>query len=135
LKKKMKEKRNEAKTAVLIVTGIAIILVIVAMVFFNSPSPAAVNPTIAGEAQEIRMTAANAEYSPNAFTVESGKPVRWIVTGGSSMGCAKFLVSPQLGVRKTLNAGENVIEFTAPSAGTYPFSCAMNMARGTIKVV
>jgi plastocyanin domain-containing protein len=133
----MKKKPNEAKTALYVVGGIAAVLLIIAVVFLNNkPAPATSMPTTAtGDAQEIRMGAANSEYSPAMFTVQSGKPVRWIIEGSNSMGCSKYLTAPQLGIHKTLNNGENVIEFTAPKPGTYAFSCSMNMARGTIKVV
>jgi plastocyanin domain-containing protein len=133
----MKQKPNEVKNTLFVVAGIAVVLLIVAVVFLNNkPVPTTTVPTTAtGDAQEIRMIADNAEYSPGTFTVQSGRPVRWVIEGGNRMGCAKFLVAPQLGIRKTLNSGENVIEFTAPKPGTYPFSCSMNMARGTITVV
>jgi plastocyanin domain-containing protein len=89
-----------------------------------------------GPMQEIRMTAASSAYSPDSFTVQAGKPVRWVIEGGNSMGCASYLTAPKLGITKVLKKGENIIEFTAPATpGTYPFSCSMNMARGTITVV
>jgi plastocyanin domain-containing protein len=40
-----------------------------------------------------------------------------------------------LGIRKSLQAGENTIEFTPTTAGSLPFSCAMGMYTGVFNVV
>jgi plastocyanin domain-containing protein len=74
-------------------------------------------------------------YSPNAFTVRQGIPVKWVITSDGSYSCANYLVSPKLGVRQALQSGENVITFTPTEAGRIPFSCSMGMYRGAFTVV
>lgn len=82
--------------------------------------------------QVIRMTVDSRGYTPDAFTVRAGKPVKWVINGVNVFGCWGIIVSPKLGIQKTLTGGEETVTFTAPSPGTYPFSCAMGMYRGVI---
>lgn len=96
-------------------------------------------PMVAGK-QEINMTVLAVDYSPRAFKVKAGIPVRWSITSSGQPGCASGAVfanglvngpiylNPQQGQVK-------VVEFTPQKAGIYRFSCSMNMARGTIQVV
>ncbi len=91
--------------------------------------------TMDGNTQVIRM-AVNGGYQPSQFTIKAGLPTRWIVDGINAGGCTSVLVSRQLGIQKLLAAGDNTIEFTAPTQpGTYQFSCSMGMYRGQINVV
>jgi len=85
--------------------------------------------------QEIRMTQGNGGYSPNKFTVEKGKTVRWIITSTNQFSCASALVVPKYGISENLVKGENIIEFVPTQTGDIPFSCSMGMYRGVIKVV
>lgn len=87
------------------------------------------------EVQEIRMTQNVSGYSPNQFTVEKGKKVRWIITSTNSFTCASSIVVPKYRISKGLQKGENIIEFTPTEVGEIPFSCSMGMYRGTITVV
>lgn len=84
--------------------------------------------------QVIRMTQEADGYAPNQFTVRKGQPVRWVIDSKDSYSCAVSLVAPKIGVKKILQAGENVIEFTPKSVGDIPFSCSMGMYRGVIHV-
>lgn len=86
------------------------------------------------EYQEVRMTQNESGYSPSTFTVEAGKPVRWIITSTSQFTCASSLVMKDFNIRKSLKLGENIIEFTPTKTGTIPFSCSMGMYRGTFNV-
>ena len=71
-----------------------------------------------------------------AFTVQKGIPVRWVLHAEERKltGCNNEIVIPALNLRIPLHAGENVIEFTADSAGEIPYSCWMGMIRSTITV-
>ena len=64
-------------------------------------------------------------------------PVRWTISAESRVlnGCNNALVIPEFGIQKTLEAGENVIEFTPQEGGVFPYSCWMGMIRSTITVV
>lgn len=85
--------------------------------------------------QEIRMTQGDRGYSPNTFTVQKGKKVRWIITSTNPYNCASSLVVPKYGISKYLEKGENIIEFVPTETGEIPFSCSMGMYRGKINVI
>lgn len=85
--------------------------------------------------QVVRMEQGGSGYSPNKFTVQVGVPVKWIVTSTNPNSCASSLYSQQLGVRRNLQLGENVIEFTPKETGQIRFSCAMGMYTGVFSVV
>src|SRR3989344_1409081 len=91
--------------------------------------------TISGEVQEVRMTQGGLGYSPNQFTVEKGKKVKWIITSTNAFTCASSIVMPKYGIDKSLEKGENVIEFVPTEVGEVPFSCSMGMYRGKFTVV
>ncbi|KKQ27237.1 MAG: Heavy metal transport/detoxification protein [Candidatus Magasanikbacteria bacterium GW2011_GWC2_37_14] len=85
--------------------------------------------------QEVRMTQSGSGYSPNEFTVEKGKKVKWIINSTNSFTCASSIVMPKYGIDKSLEKGENVIEFVPTETGEIPFSCSMGMYRGKFIVV
>lgn len=85
--------------------------------------------------QEIKMTQGVSGYSPNEFTIEKGKKVKWIITSTNSFTCASSLVMPKYGIDKSLEKGENIIEFVPTEVGEIPFSCSMGMYRGKFIVV
>ena len=87
------------------------------------------------EYQEVRMSQGNAGYTPSQFTVELGKPVRWIITSESRFSCASSLVMSEYNIRKSLKLGENIIEFTPTKTGKIQFSCSMGMYRGVFNVI
>jgi len=90
-------------------------------------------PTIENGVQIIKMTADNNGYTPNAFYVQKGMPVKWIITGSQINSCNNAVVVQSLNIQKTLKSGENIIEFT-PGDKDINFSCWMGMIRGVIKV-
>ena len=85
--------------------------------------------------QEVRMTQSGSGYSPNTFTVEKGKKVKWIITSTNQFSCASSIVMPEYGIDEFLKKGENIIEFTPTQIGEVPFSCSMGMFRGKFIVV
>ena len=89
--------------------------------------------TIENGVQVIRMTADNNGYTPNAFYVQKGIPVKWIISANQINSCNNAIVVPSLNIQKTLKSGENIIEFT-PKDEDMNFSCWMGMIRGIIKV-
>jgi sulfite exporter TauE/SafE/copper chaperone CopZ len=125
------------------VSGIAVILF--GLTNFNNaklllskttpPVPQAPTTITNGEIQEIRMTQSARGYSPNTFTVEKGKKVRWIITSTNPYTCASSIIVPKYGIERDLQSGENIIEFTPTEAGNVPFSCSMGMYRGSFQVV
>ncbi len=87
------------------------------------------------EEQVIRMTQTARGYSPKNFTVEAGRPVKWIIDSQNANTCAASIVAPKINVKMQLKAGENIIKFTPREMGTISFTCSMGMYRGTIEVV
>ncbi len=85
--------------------------------------------------QIIKMTENNSGYSPSEFTVQKGVPVRWIIDAQAPYSCASSIIMSKFNIRKNLQAGENIIEFTPTATGRIDFSCAMGMYRGVFYVV
>lgn len=85
--------------------------------------------------QEIEMNVDSVGYSPNAFTLQKGVLVKWIIKGENVYGCQGFLTAPMVGVQKILAKGENVVEFTPQESGTVAFSCSMGMFKGQFNVI
>jgi sulfite exporter TauE/SafE/plastocyanin domain-containing protein/copper chaperone CopZ len=84
--------------------------------------------------QEIVMTANNNGFTPNAFYVQKGIPVKWIINGEQLNTCNNAIIIPSLNKEFKINKGENIIEFT-PGDNDINFSCWMGMINGVIKVV
>ncbi|MEP7167425.1 MAG: sulfite exporter TauE/SafE family protein [Candidatus Woesebacteria bacterium] len=93
------------------------------------------NVKLVGGVQEVRMTQDSSGYSPNKFTIQKGVPVKWIVTSKDVYTCAASIVAQSLNIRKGLQLGENVFEFTPTEVGTIRFSCTMGMYNGAFTVV
>lgn len=93
------------------------------------------NVTLENGVQIVRMTQTSSGYSPNSFTIKKGIPVKWIVTSEDAFTCAASIVSSKLGIRKNLEAGENIIEFTPTEAGQVKFTCSMGMYSGVFNIV
>lgn len=93
------------------------------------------NVVVENGIQIVRMTQSSNGYSPNTFTVKKDIPVKWIITSDNVNTCASSIVSAKLGVRQSLELGENVIEFTPKEIGQIGFSCLMGMYRGNFNVV
>jgi len=93
------------------------------------------NVTLLGNIQIVRMNQTSSGYEPNTFTIQKGMPVKWVINSLDPLSCASSLISTKLNIRKTLQAGENIIEFTPQEAGQINFSCSMGMYRGVFNVV
>lgn len=89
---------------------------------------AATTPAASGY-QEIRMDVAGA-YTPDTFVLKKGVPVKWVINVRQLTGCNKGIQAPALGIKQSLKAGEQTIEFTPTQEGTIPFSCWMGMIQG-----
>jgi len=84
--------------------------------------------------QVVRMVEGNRGYSPNRFSIKKGVPVKWVIDAQAPYSCASSLVLQKLGIEKTLEAGENIIEFTPQEVGKLSFSCSMGMYSGVFNV-
>ncbi|MBI4973589.1 sulfite exporter TauE/SafE family protein [Candidatus Roizmanbacteria bacterium] len=93
------------------------------------------NVTLENGVQVVKMTQNASGYSPNSFTIKKGIPVKWVVTSEDAFTCAASIVSSKLGIRKNLEAGENIIEFTPTEVGDIRFTCSMGMYSGSFNVI
>lgn len=84
--------------------------------------------------QVVNMTADGNGYTPNVLYVKKGIPVKWIIDGKQITSCNNAIVVPSLNIKKQLDNGENIIEFT-PNDKDINFSCWMGMINGVIRVV
>jgi len=80
--------------------------------------------------QVVNMMVDYRGYTPSTFKLAKGVPVRWVIDGTGASGCTGEIIVPDLGIRKELSPGENIIEFTPEEEGIINFSCWMGMVRG-----
>ncbi|MFA6422064.1 MAG: sulfite exporter TauE/SafE family protein [Candidatus Buchananbacteria bacterium] len=92
------------------------------------------NPTNQEE-QIVSMTQKSSGYSPNNFTVQKGKPVKWVINSEDPFSCASSLVMSKYGINVHLQKGENIVKFTPTQTGEVKFSCSMGMYTGRFTVV
>jgi len=100
--------------------------------FWSDRGPATTS-VVEDDVQVVKMDVDYTFY-PTEFNVKKGVPVRWEINGINLSGCSREIVIPTLNVRKKLNKGLNVIEFTPENEGVIPFSCWMGMINGKFVV-
>jgi hypothetical protein len=102
-----------------------------------APSAAqAVHAQVEGEIQVVKTELASGRYEPIA--VQVGIPVRWTIHAepGTVNGCNNRIIIPEYGkMQKTLEIGDNVLEFTPTRSGSFVYTCWMGMIRGRITVL
>ncbi len=91
--------------------------------------------TVENGVQKVR-----ADLNPSVYPfiiVQKGTPVEFTITADeeSITGCNQTVVLPAYDVKKTLKAGDNVIQFTPEKTGIVPYTCWMGMLDGRILVV
>lgn len=90
--------------------------------------------TMEGGEQVIAMTV-NGGYDPNVIEARAGVPLRIRIEHPSPGGCDQTLVFRDFGVYRDLPPyGRTEVVFTPKKAGTYGFTCGMNMLSGTLVV-
>ena len=91
--------------------------------------------TLENGIQVVRMSEVAGGYEPNSFTIKRGIPVKWVIDAQSPYSCAATIVLPKYNIRKSLEPGENIINFIPTEIGPLKFSCSMGMYRGVFNVV
>jgi hypothetical protein len=94
------------------------------------------NPAVVqGGEQTISTTFSSRRYVP--ITVQVGIPIKWTISvePGNLNGCNGAMVIRKFGIRKRLQVGDTVVEFTPTETGNIDYSCWMGMIRSTITVV
>ncbi|MDD5071430.1 MAG: sulfite exporter TauE/SafE family protein [Patescibacteria group bacterium] len=85
----------------------------------------------AKEYQTARMELTYSGYKPNVLYIKKGAPVRWVIEVKQMSGCTDAIMIESLGIKKDLQYGENIIEFTPPdNVSEIKFSCWMRMVWG-----
>lgn len=103
--------------------------------FLPSQQVAVTADQSAGEYQTVQMDLVYSGYVPNVLYIKKGVPVRWVINVKQMSGCTNEILVSQLGIRKTLQQGENIIEFTPPEGlSEIKFSCGMQMVWGKFVV-
>ncbi|KKQ01960.1 MAG: hypothetical protein US11_C0002G0019 [Candidatus Roizmanbacteria bacterium GW2011_GWA2_36_23] len=105
--------------------------------FNNATSVNSNDPNVVTEngVQTVKMTQTSSGYAPNSFTIKKGLPVKWVINSTDPYSCAASIVSAKIGVRQSLQPGENTIEFTPQETGEIRFSCSMGMYNGVFYVI
>ena len=101
----------------------------------GSENDSGVRAEIQDNIQVVTTKLKGGTYEP--IIVEVGKPVKWNiqVSNGSLNGCNNKIITREYEIEKSLEMGDNIIEFTPTEAGTYTYSCWMGMLRSKIYVV
>ena len=74
-------------------------------------------------------------YSPDVVYARAGAPIRLAFLREESASCSERVVFPAFGKSAMLPRGERIaIELPPSPPGTYEFTCAMKMLRGTLVV-
>lgn len=86
------------------------------------------------DVQIVKMYVQGASYVFEPSSVVQGKPVRIEADMSKMPGCAKSVISSELGIRKTFSSNDNKVTFTPSKAGTFYVACSMNMYTGNLIV-
>jgi len=74
-------------------------------------------------------------YEPDVLHARAGDPIRITFLREEAARCSERVVFPAFGKSAMLPRGkEVVVELPPAAAGTYEFTCAMNMLHGTLIV-
>jgi plastocyanin domain-containing protein len=88
----------------------------------------------AGGVQEVKITVKGG-YSPDTIVVKKGQPVRLDFYRDETASCSDTVVFGDFGIARPLPAYETTpVEFTPDRAGSFTFTCGMNMLRGKLIV-
>jgi hypothetical protein len=88
--------------------------------------------TVSGDLQKVSVDLSKGYYDPNTIQLKAGVPAE--ITFGQGSGCLSQVQSQQLGFFQDLTKGAVAIKLPALTAGTYTFTCGMQMQSGTIVV-
>ncbi|MER6591371.1 heavy metal translocating P-type ATPase [Micromonospora purpureochromogenes] len=89
---------------------------------------------LAGGIQRVRVTVRGG-YRPDVVQVRQGLPVEIVFDRQESGDCTSRVVFADFGVNAALPAHRAIpVRFTPDRAGTFAFTCGMNMVRGTLVV-
>jgi len=115
-----------------LVAGIALIAFVL-WYFFGAKEKIVAGLNISG-IQEVKVTVKGG-YTPDVIEVLAGHPVKLSFYRDETSSCSEELAIRDFGILRALPAfRETSIEFTPEKAGTFEFTCGMNMLRGKLIV-
>lgn len=119
---------------IMIGRGFALSGVNLHMPVLNSPHKGSV-AKIEGGVQTVTTELQPGSYEP--IVVQKDIPVKWMIKAGSENlnGCNNAITIPELQIEKTLEEGDNLIEFVPRKEGEIAFTCWMGMIKSKITVV
>jgi len=84
--------------------------------------------------QTFTLGVSGFQYMPNEIRVKQGTKVRIEGDPNTLRGCMLVVNIEGYDISKPIRAGDNVIEFTADKAGTFPIYCNMGLGNGKLVV-
>lgn len=102
--------------------------------FFGKPKAAITNAQASGDSQTAEITVSGG-YTPNRIQLQQGVPAKLIFHRQDSSSCFDEVVLPDFGIKTKLPVGQrHTVELTPKAAGSFRYSCGMNMFHGEIIV-
>jgi len=98
----------------------------------GSSTPITGAATLEGAVQRIEIDASTGSYNPNTITLKAGVPAE--LTFSQASGCLGQVMSQDLSFSEDLTTGPKTVKLPALKAGTYQFSCGMQMVFGKLVV-
>lgn len=92
--------------------------------------PAAKKAVVAPSVERVRIDVGTVGFEPSSVTVAAGSKVT--ITVGKGEGCAAGFLMPGLGIAKDNSAGPVTFTIGPLEAGTYRFTCGMEMVEGRL---
>lgn len=89
-------------------------------------------PKIEGPVQRIPVDVSTGQFVPSVIQAKAGVPLE--ITFGQGQGCVSKVLIPAFGVDQDLTQGGAAVKLPAMKAGSYDFSCGMQMVFGKIEV-
>ncbi len=93
-----------------------------------------VSTRMVGNVQVIDLSWGKLNYFPQVMVVKKDIPLRIVGDTSRLQGCFRSVVIPAFKISKVLTAQDNILEFTPDKVGDFPFSCAMGMGTGVLRV-
>jgi plastocyanin domain-containing protein len=85
-----------------------------------------------GKVQRISVGTSQGFYDPSVIHAVAGVPLEMAFAEGR--GCLASVLIPDFGIDQDLTVGGAVVKLPAMKAGSYEFSCGMEMVYGRIVV-
>lgn len=118
---------------VLVLAGTALATLATGFFFFG-PRKRTAATTRADGVQQVDLVV-DGGYRPDRIALRAGQPVQINILRTDRSPCSEQIVFGDLGVSRHLPTGKVVsVELEAMPAGTYPFTCGMNMLHGELAV-